>query len=48
MRLTPRAEDSLMQLKGQRVVCADEGREEQGQEAATLDKDCQHVSSTAA
>src|SRR5262249_18034469 len=31
----PRAEDSLMKLKVQLVVCADDGREEQVQEVAT-------------
>jgi hypothetical protein len=32
-----------MKLKVQLVVCADDGREEQVQEVATLDKDCQRL-----
>jgi hypothetical protein len=32
-----------MQLKVQLVVCADDGREEQVQEVATLDKECQRL-----
>jgi hypothetical protein len=32
-----------MKLKVQLVVCADDGREEQVQEVATLDKDCQRI-----
>jgi hypothetical protein len=32
-----------MKLKVQLVVCADDGREEQVQEVATLDKECQHI-----
>src|SRR5207244_5346519 len=32
-----------MTLKLQLVVCADDGREEQVQEVATLDKDCQRI-----
>ena len=32
-----------MKLKVQLVVCTDDGREEQVQEVATLDKDCQRI-----
>ena len=32
-----------MKLKVQLVVCADDGREEQVHEVATLDKDCQRI-----
>ena len=32
-----------MKLKVQLVICADDGREEQVQEVATLDKDCQRI-----
>jgi len=32
-----------MKLKVPLVVCADDGREEQVQEVATLDKDCQRL-----
>jgi hypothetical protein len=38
-----RWEDVLMKLKVQLIVCADDGREAQVQEVATLDKDCQRL-----
>src|SRR5262249_6966841 len=39
----PRVKDVTMKLKVQLVICTDDGREEQRQEVAILEKDCQRI-----